>query len=340
VFRQISKVFRTVRLTTKSIVGRSWQRRWENLVDGIQSSAQRIILDYPQRTTGKRPPLAIPTAPLPFDHVYVVVSHGHLEMGPIPERDEIYPRFRRYRNFLRFAAAADPTLCGEYVLSLSDGHEWVPVNGHPTLTFNRQRQAVEEIALVPDVDFVASGGQGKLRRQIDRARIPWNRRVPQAFWRGSSTGPRYCPENTSLPNSRINLCRAATKFPELADFRIGRLVQGHEVRQADLAAEGIMGDFVSPVAQLKYRLLVSIDGNAGEWQGMFWKLYSGSCVLLVASEWEQWYSALLKPWEQFVTLKSDCGGVKQTTANAKRLAREPDNCCSRKLLIARHSIMF
>ena len=39
--------------------------------------------------------------------------------------------------------------------------------------------------------------------------------------------------------------------------------------------------------------------------------YSGCPVLMVASQWEQWYTSLLKPWEHFIPVAADLSNLEE-----------------------------
>lgn len=283
---------------------------WEALADELQIAALSWRYGVPGARSPRTTDLVLSDERLPSDHVHLSIAPGGVLLGPLPtERNAFHSRFRRYRIFVTLACdrVPPPNEVREFVLSLGDGHYEEKIANRTTLVFNRRRGSPAGIVLIPNVDFARTYGHAHRRRKIDRALRPWAERIPKAVWRGSSTGVDH-----GGGNPRLQLCRAGLTLQEIADFRIGRLLQTEAHSPAAVAvAEGLVGNFLPPEEQTNYRWLVSIDGNAGEWEGMFWKLYSGSPVLMVASQWEQWYTSLLKPWEHFIPVAADLSDLEE-----------------------------
>jgi hypothetical protein len=285
----------------RETIGDAWKTAALGLKYGLADQG-RVAAPFP----------AVPPTPLPAYYVYASFAHGHVSLGPEPlARDNERSRFRNYRVFLSLVAAAAPHLHGTVTICLGDIPEPIPIGGWPTLAFNKHRDHATEIVLVPNVDFVRSQAHAHRRRLIDRARIPWEGRDRLAFWRGSSTGLGCELGEDGTSNPRLMLCRAAARLRELADIRLGRFLQDNPPLRAEVEAAGLLGEFVPPERQIRHRRLVSIDGNAGEWEGMYWKLYSGSTVLMVASPWQQWYSDSLKAWEHYVPVAADMSDLEE-----------------------------
>ena len=56
---------------------------------------------------------------------------------------------------------------------------------------------------------------------------------------------------------------------------------------------------------MKYKYLISIDGNTAAWQRPNWILESGSVLLMPETEMDEWYLSDLKPWVHYVPIKAD-----------------------------------
>lgn len=62
---------------------------------------------------------------------------------------------------------------------------------------------------------------------------------------------------------------------------------------------------VSIDEHIKYKYLISVDGNTAAWQRVPWILQSGSVLLLVDTDIEEWFYSDLKAWEHYVPIKAD-----------------------------------
>ncbi len=87
-----------------------------------------------------------------------------------------------------------------------------------------------------------------------------------------------------------------------------------------LLAAGLMKSRV-PWKQLnRYRFHIDIDGHANSYAGLFRKLLSGGLVLKVASPecYRQWYYDSLKPWENYVPVRSDLNDLLETVSYCRK----------------------
>jgi hypothetical protein len=165
----------------------------------------------------------------------------------------------------------------------------------------------DDSLLIPDAEFLETGGYSAVRKHFQANVIPWQQRLGIAFWRGSTTGVRVDSSWGSIP--RIKMCEIcnAVDDPSLFDVGVTGLAQIskneiNEIRNSDL----IRNYF--PIAESnRYKYQIDIDGNTNAWAGLFQKLLSGSAVLKVESPYgfRQWYYDKLVPWEHYVPVKSD-----------------------------------
>ena len=238
---------------------------------------------------------------------------GLVELQPIRPNANNQARLKAYKRFLSLVAFVAPMLEQDLLLYTGDGadHPAYDENLMPQLVFNQRKSIGGPFVTVPDAHFVRARGYEKMRRVIDGARVPWDAKQSIAFWRGSSTGGHLGDGGDVTKNKRVQLCLAGGSDPDLVDARITRMVDCREGAGSELDALGVRGSYVTAVDHLRYRYLVSIDGWGGEWEGMYWKLYSGSLVLMVESAFEQWYSELLVPWEHYVPVKDDLSDLQE-----------------------------
>ena len=164
--------------------------------------------------------------------------------------------------------------------------------------------------LIPDPYCLMTGGYRSLREQIQRDPLPqWHERLPLAFWRGSTTGDKEINVDNLELNRRYQLARLSRTWPDRLDARINRAVQcsSKEAREQvvhRLQQEELLSATVSPWHAALHAWQIDIDGNVNSW-GLLWKLLSGSCILRVQSQRQQWYHQRLRPWEHIVPVSQD-----------------------------------
>ncbi len=170
--------------------------------------------------------------------------------------------------------------------------------------------------LVPDPDFVCSGGYLEDRALAATRAPPWAARAATVFWRGSTTGALRHPtpeevaadDFTWLP--RLELCRRARDSAYAAHFDVGvtDIVQiADPGLVARIGASGLMRPRVAREAFFVHKGILVIDGNTNAWCAMFCALLSGSCLFWVRSPggWRQWYHERLVPWVHYVPVAAD-----------------------------------
>jgi hypothetical protein len=169
-----------------------------------------------------------------------------------------------------------------------------------------------QLTLIPDPHFWVQRGYFAVREQFRKMWVPWQDRLPQAFWRGLSTGTDAQTVETFQALPRFQLCtlsREISGLRDVVDAKLTDIVQARNPEEGDkirAMAEslGILTPRISQSAFLKYRYQIDIDGNSNSWSFLL-KLLMGSCVLKVSSGWRQWYYHGLRPCEHYVPVKSD-----------------------------------
>ena len=177
------------------------------------------------------------------------------------------------------------------------------------------------LTLIPDLQFWLTKGYFDRRQEFMRSWIPWRDRLPRAFWRGSSTGPRTITLESLPQLSRFRLCASVTGSAILQralDAKLTDIVQAKTAEEAEkikasLHTLGLLSGRVPQGDFLKYRFQIDIDGNSSSW-GFLPKLMMGSCILKVISDWRQWYYDGLRPWEHYVPIKNDLADLEEQVA--------------------------
>jgi hypothetical protein len=153
------------------------------------------------------------------------------------------------------------------------------------LCFSRYKN--DPLALmVPDVYFLEKW-ESKTFEEIDKTFISFENRDNRCIFRGNSGN--------------------GSEF----HFMSARNRNGKNPRQflaaMDLSKEyfDVKDDFMKQEDQAKYKYILDIDGNSNAWDGLRWKLYSGSVVLKHIGVYEQWYYKELRPFVHYVPVKND-----------------------------------
>ncbi len=239
---------------------------------------------------------------------------------------------------LAVMTAFDTSLSSTVLAELGDSGEY------PTLAFStREARACP----IPDPDFFSSYGYLGLREEIEAHWVPWEERDLRIFWRGETTGRRrFRPPPVGAPDDfrwlpRLHLCMAArqARHAGLFDVALSGIVQIRELHLISRIEEaGLLRRPPPPLAPLKYKARLVIDGNANDWRDMFSALLMGNCVFLVQSElgFRQWYHGALKPWQHYVPVAPDFSDLDERAewlithdAEAKAIAARGRDLASR-----------
>ena len=140
---------------------------------------------------------------------------------------------------------------------------------------------------MPDFYFISSRGHKRLRRHVAAHDVPWRGKVDSLYWRGST-----CGHHRQRDNLRARLVR---RCAQVGDVAFSRILPHHS------KFKRVNVDQPRPISEfLGHRYLVDIDGYSCSWDGLFWKLLSGSLVLKDVSGDRQWYYDRLQPWVHYV----------------------------------------
>jgi len=163
--------------------------------------------------------------------------------------------------------------------------------------------------LIPDSLFISTGGYDRIRRAYRENDVPWDQRMPIAFWRGTTTGH---PESKSLgwrSLPRVKLCEIGQSHEAVIDAGITLVAQVADPTEVEsrLKETGLWRSLVPASEFNRYKYQIDIDGNTNSWPGLFQKLLTGSPVLKVASSrgFRQWYYDRLEAWYNYVPVASD-----------------------------------
>jgi hypothetical protein len=176
------------------------------------------------------------------------------------------------------------------------------IGGKPGLAYCDNRP---DRFLIPDFNFVATGGYAGAREIFRRNRVPWHDRKPVAFWRGSTTG--ISAGNSWRGLARAKLCDLSLRDTTLFDVGFSDVTQRSEIESAEIRDAGLLRGPVPWQEWNRYKYLIDIDGNTNAFKGLFQRLLTGSPILKVESRqaFVQWYYDELRPWINYVPISAD-----------------------------------
>jgi hypothetical protein len=140
--------------------------------------------------------------------------------------------------------------------------------------------------LVPD-PYLLEKWETKTFEEIDKTSIPFEDRDNRCIFRGNS-----------INGSEFH-------FVSASDRRGKNPRQFLEAMDLNKEYFDVTGNFMTQADQAKYKYILDIDGWSNAWDGLRWKLYSGSVVLKHIGVFEQWYYKELQPFVHYVPVKND-----------------------------------
>lgn len=176
--------------------------------------------------------------------------------------------------------------------------------------------------LFPDAFFIKenkNSNWGRLLANIEKAseNYPWAKKISKVFWRGVTTGDfhPYTIENFSkLP--RLTISILSKLYPDLIDANFSAYSPqimyehfGPNLREFCQLLLGGRLQKANEADHLKYKYLISLDGNAATGTRVSWIMYSNSVLLKQESDKIQWYYSALKPYVNYVPVKHDLSDI-------------------------------
>ncbi|MGD0465833.1 MAG: glycosyl transferase family 90 [Gammaproteobacteria bacterium] len=190
----------------------------------------------------------------------------------------------------------------------------------PMFLMSKDSSSIKEskFLLLPDIYMLSEEGNNwlNLMKNIEHHNYkePWNKKQEKIYWRGSSTGGTYNLNNYhKLP--RLTLVMLSKSYPDLIDARFNNLAQfsndqsGHDLKTVINLLFDNNSFFVNPTYHLKYKYLISIDGNTASWYRIPWILFSNSVLLKQDSSNIQWFYSAIKPYVHYIPLKKDLSDI-------------------------------
>ena len=193
----------------------------------------------------------------------------------------------------RYGIDADMTLA----LDVDDRGATLP--DVPVFTF--QKDESSRNILLPDTDFFRMHWYTLLQDECS-----YDEKAIKAVFAGSSTGGRISEK--IIADRALPRLRSAAHFVgnPLVDFRITKVVQcDTDAGAALLKQQPYFRPWTSWDEQLRYRFLLSMDGNAAAWSRLVIALQSNSAVIKYRSPSTLYYFPAMLAGREYIDVRND-----------------------------------
>lgn len=172
----------------------------------------------------------------------------------------------------------------------------------------------------------------------------WNHKIDKLFWRGSGSGGTYSISNFDKLD-RLKLTIFSKLYPDLIDARLVNTQyfhteqDGHDLKKAMEILFGNDDQPVKPTDHLKYKYLVSVDGNTCAWARVPWIMSSNSVLVKQETTFIEWFYPAIKPYVHYVPVNtrltdlfSQLEWMKNHDAEVKQIAMNANNFIKNDLM--------
>jgi len=129
----------------------------------------------------------------------------------------------------------------------------------------------------------------------------WNRKISIGFWRGSTTGGWYTPDNWRNM-TRTVLVQKCRERPDLCDAQFVQCVQCDPFAAAEMDKEVGFVPKVPPEEVFKYKYAILVDGNVSPSSRAKYFFEGDSLILFQETENYEFFYAALRPYKQYLPL--------------------------------------
>ncbi len=195
--------------------------------------------------------------------------------------------------------------------------------------------------LIPD-DFVTANrkfgywiGWNLLSKQILKynQEIPWSEKENELLWRGKAASPDR-KRTIELSENFPNYINSKDIYNPIDKPQILKSI--YEIVALNLS----VSNFMNKKEQIKFKMLLNLDGCTCTYPGFLWRLLSNSVTLKQDTDNIQWFYPALKPWVHYVPVEKDMGDllekvkwVLENEAAAKRIADESTKFVKENLMM-------
>jgi len=176
---------------------------------------------------------------------------------------------------------------------------------------------------------------------------PWNTKINQAGWRGSTTGEKWMfPNWRDLP--RVKLVQIAAENSNLIDAGLTSFNNRNDTEIKEIIDMGLAGKRIEMHDYQKYKSIIDIDGNS--WSSRFADLLCmNSVVIKVEPRWIDYFYPELQPWVHYVPVHANLSNLVEivilvtsdddkTQENMRQIVQNANVWCRSKMTATQLSI--
>ena len=168
--------------------------------------------------------------------------------------------------------------------------------------------------IMPDSTFLKPSWR-ELIKKIEEANsiYNWDSKIEQLFWRGSTTGGKatyqYNIQNFDKFD-RLKLVMLSKLYPEeinafFINPNFSTDESGRNLKKMFEILFGKENSYTKEAEHLKYKYLVSLDGNSATGTRVPWIMLSNSVLIKQNSRKIEWFYNAIKPYVHYIPIKSD-----------------------------------
>lgn len=201
--------------------------------------------------------------------------------------------------------------------------------------------------LMPDAYILTRKTWPALIKEINQGsqQYPWHKKdSSKIFWRGATSGGIYNLEQyEKMP--RLTLVMLSRLFPSLVDAQFTHYTDAFSKDDSGLdllkALITILPNdgHVVEFEHLRYKYLISVDGNTCAWARVPWIMLSNSVLLKQETELTQFFYPAMQPYIHYVPLKKDLSDLfeklawlKDNDAQAMKISNNATNFIKQNLM--------
>lgn len=220
------------------------------------------------------------------------------------------------------------------------------ISSIPMFHFNKLLNKTEYNNIIQLPDPFLFDNWDKLIDKIKKAncKYKWDQKAEKIFWRGSPTGREYSIRRIQyLP--RVILVTLSILYPHFIDAKFTGPAYyeknefGKKLKEfIEIVNSGCELEHFPEEEHLKYKYLVSIDGNAAAWKRVPWIMLSNS-VLFLQHKFVQYFYPAMKPWVHYVPLKDDISDIFDKFCWAKENEKKVQEISSNATFLVEQCLM-
>jgi hypothetical protein len=209
---------------------------------------------------------------------------------------KFHPRFVRFENFFKKALQNIKFEDVDFLYTILDSFDepsWLECLKAPMFCISKKENN-NKVILFPHIEWMQKNDS--LIDQIKKKsnEIGFDNKINKAFWVGSSTG-NFLDINQ---NERYKIVKLSKKHPDLIKANFSYFSEWTKKDRINFLKENKLTRSITPIDQIKYKYLFSIDGNAFA-GSFFWQVFSNCLILKNKSSYLEWYYPFLKKNEHF-----------------------------------------